>query len=91
MGSGLIPKLQYAIKTEGLTITIPTTQFYSENLQKFVKVYHIKHGRKELYSNASQVNIIKFLARLLDILRENKGIEEKKLIEKLEEEFNETS
>lgn len=91
MGAALIPKLQYALKQEGFLVTIPTSQFYSENLNKFVKVYHIRHNRKELYSSAGQVNIIRYLAMLLNIIQTNKGIQEKQLLEKMEEQFNESS
>lgn len=72
MNTQLLKKLQYALKQEGYLICIPTTQFFNPNSERFVKVFHIKHYKKELYSSASLIKIVQFTAGLLKIVKEAK-------------------
>lgn len=61
----LMYKLQLALKQKGIRICINTTQFYSEKFDGFIKCYHLKDGKKELFKSCSQIQCIKFMQALL--------------------------
>ena len=46
--SKLMYKLQTALKQKGYIIYINTQQFYSEEQDRLIKVYILKHGKEEL-------------------------------------------
>ena len=55
--SKLMYKLQTALKQKGYIIYINTQQFYSEEQDRLIKVYILKHGKDELLKRASMVLI----------------------------------
>lgn len=77
MSSQLLRKLQYALKQEGYLICIPTTQFFNPKSERFVKVFHIRHYKKELYKSASIIKIIQYCAGLLEIIQESHKVRNK--------------
>ena len=56
--SKLMYKLQTALKQKGYIIYINTQQFYSEEQDRLIKVYILKHGKDELLKTASQIKVI---------------------------------
>lgn len=63
-------QLQTALKVKGYIVTLSTTQFYSSEQDRFIKVYHLKKGRQEIVSTASQIVIIRCLKQILDCIVE---------------------
>lgn len=59
--SKLMYKLQTALKQKGYIIYINTQQFYSEEQDRLIKVYILKHGKDELLKTASQIKVVKAL------------------------------
>ena len=62
-------QLQTALKMKGFIVAINTTQFYSDQQDRFVKVYHVKHKREEIVSTASQIVVVRCLKQMLDCIR----------------------
>ena len=56
--SKIMYKLQTALKQKGYIIYINTQQFYSEEQDRLIKVYILKHGKDELLRTASQIKVI---------------------------------
>ena len=56
--SKLMYKLQTALKQKGYIIYINTKQFYSEEQDRLIKIYILKHGKDELLRTASQIKVI---------------------------------
>ena len=56
--SKLMYKLQTALKQKGYIIYINTQQFYSEEQDRLIKVYILKHGKDELLKTSSQIKVI---------------------------------
>ena len=56
--SKIMYKLQTALKQKGYIIYINTQQFYSEEQDRLIKVYILKHGKDELLKTASQIKVI---------------------------------
>ena len=73
--SKLMYKLQTALKQKGYIIYINTQQFYSEEQDRLIKVYILKHGKDELLKTASQIKEVK---ELNEIWQEVKNAEENK-------------
>ena len=71
--SKLMYKLQTALKQKGYIIYINTQQFYSEEQDRLIKVYILKHGKDELLKTASQIKVIN---KLNEIWQEVKNNEE---------------
>ena len=59
--SKLMYKLQTALKQKGYIIYINTQQFYSEEQDRLITVYILKHGKDELLKTASQIKVVKAL------------------------------
>lgn len=78
--STMIWKLQFALNTKGLRILCNRSQFYSEEQQRPVTIYKVtqsvpnmltgKNTHKELFSSASQIQIVLFLRNLWDLVNE---------------------
>ena len=66
----LMFKLQTALKVKGYIVTINTHQFYSESQDRFVKMYTLKHNKKEIECSSSQIIIIRTLKQMLDCVSE---------------------
>lgn len=63
-------KLQTALKVKGYIVVINTQQFYSPQQDRFVKMYILKHNKKEIECSASQIVIVKTLKQMLDCVEE---------------------
>ena len=52
--SKLMYKLQLALKQKGVLVYINTYQFYSEEQDRYIKMYKLGQNKKELINTASQ-------------------------------------
>lgn len=66
--STIIYQLQTALKCKNYIVTIGTTQFYSAEQDRFIKVYHVKRNKEEIVSTASQIVVIRCLKQILDCI-----------------------
>ena len=71
--SKLMYKLQTALKQKGYIIYINTQQFYSEEQDRLIKVYILKHGKDELLKTASQIKVINKLNEIWQEVRNDEG------------------
>ena len=66
----LMYKLQKALKQNNIIISISTIQFYSESQDRMIDYYIVKQGKnKVLIESASQIQIVRYLADLLEEVR----------------------
>ena len=66
-------KLQLALKQKGVIVTINTNQFYSNEQDRFIKMYTIKKNKKNLITTASQIQAIQVLNQLWQEVKNEKG------------------
>ena len=66
-------KLQSALKQKGYIIYINTQQFYSEEQDRLIKVYILKHGKDELLKTASQIKVINKLNEIWQEVKNEEG------------------
>lgn len=71
--STIMYKLQLALKQEGVIVTINTNQFYSNEQDRFIKMYTIKKNKKNLITTASQIQAIQVLNQLWQEVKNEKG------------------
>ena len=71
--SKLMYKLQTASKQKGYIIYINTQQFYSEEQDRLIKVYILKHGKDELLKTASQIKVVKALNEIWQEVKNEEG------------------
>ena len=71
--SKLMYKLQTALKQKGYIIYINTQQFYSEEQDRLIKVYILKHGKEELLRTASQIKVINKLNEIWQEVKDEEG------------------
>ena len=71
--SKLMYKLQTALKQKGYIIYINTQQFYSEEQDRLIKVYILKHGKEELLRTASQIKVINKLNEIWQEVKNEEG------------------
>ena len=71
--SKLMYKLQTALKQKGYIIYINTQQFYSEEQDRLIKVYILKHGKDELLKTASQIKVVKALNEIWQEVKKEEG------------------
>lgn len=71
--SKLMYKLQTALKQKGYIIYINTQQFYSEEQDRLIKVYILKHGKDELLKTASQIKVVNKLNEIWQEVRNEEG------------------
>ena len=71
--SKLMYKLQTALKQKGYIIYINTQQFYSEEQDRLIKVYILKHGKNELLKTASQIKVINKLNEIWQEVKNEEG------------------
>ena len=74
----LMYKLQTALKQKGYIIYINTQQFYSEEQDRLIKVYILKHGKDELLKTASQIKVVKALNEIWQEVKNEEGNKKKK-------------
>ena len=71
--SKLMYKLQTALKQKGYIIYINTQQFYSEEQDRLIKVYILKHGKDELLKTASQIKVVNKLNEIWQGVKNEEG------------------
>ena len=71
--SKLMYKLQTALKQKGYIIYINTQQFYSEEQDRLIKIYILKHGKDELLKTASQIKVVKALNEIWQEVKNEEG------------------
>ena len=71
--STLMYKLQLALKQKGVIVIINTNQFYSNEQDRFIKMYTIKKNKKNLITTASQIQAVKVLNELWQEVKNEKG------------------
>ena len=71
--SKIMYKLQTALKQKGYIIYINTQQFYSEEQDRLIKVYILKHGKDELLRTASQIKVINKLNEIWQEVKNEEG------------------
>lgn len=69
--SNTLSKLQLALKQKGIIVLINTSQFYSEEQDKIIKMYTITQNKKVLIKTSSLVKAIKSLNNLWQEVKEN--------------------
>lgn len=67
----LMYKLQTALKSKNIIVYINTYQFYSQEQNRYIKMYTVKKGKEELIKTASQIKVIKTLKNLWDEVKDN--------------------
>lgn len=71
--STIMYKLQLALKQKGVIVTINTNQFYSNEQDRFIKMYTIKKNKNNLITTASQIQAVKVLNELWQEVKNEKG------------------
>ena len=71
--SKIMYKLQTALKQKGYIVYINTQQFYSEEQDRLIKVYILKHGKDELLKTASQIKVVKALNEIWQEVKNEEG------------------
>ena len=69
--SNTLYKLQLALKQKGIIVLINTSQFYSEEQDRIIKMYTITQNKKEIIKTSSIVKAIKALDNLWQEVKEN--------------------
>ena len=69
--SNTLYKLQLALKQKGIIVLINTSQFYSEEQDRIIKIYNITQNKKEIIKTSSIVKAIKALNNLWQEVKEN--------------------
>ena len=64
-------KLQLALKQKGIIVLINTSQFYSEEQDRIIKMYRIIQNKKEIIKTSSIVKAVKALNNLWQEVKEN--------------------
>ena len=69
--SNTLYKLQLALKQKGIIVLINTSQFYSEEQDRIIKMYIIKQNKKEIIKTSSIVKAVKALNNIWQEVKEN--------------------
>ena len=69
--SNTLNKLQLALKQKGIIVLINTSQFYSEEQDRIIKMYTITQNKKEIIKTSSIVKAVKALNNLWQEVKEN--------------------
>ena len=69
----LMYKLQIAIKQKGVLVYINTSQFYSKEQDRFIKMYRIVQNKKEVINTASQIKAVSELNRIWQEVKNEEG------------------
>lgn len=69
--SNTLYKLQLALKQKGIIVLINTSQFYSEEQDRIIKMYKITQNKKEIIKTSSIVKAVKALNNLWQEVKEN--------------------
>ena len=71
--SKTIYKLQSALKQKGIIVCIHTSQFYSKEQDRVIKMYRITKGNNILINTASQIKAVSELNRIWQEVKDDKG------------------
>ena len=69
----LMYKLQLALKQKGVLVYINTSQFYSKEQDRFIKMYRIVQNKKEVINTASQIKAVSTLNRIWQEVKDEEG------------------
>ena len=69
----LMHKLQLALKQKGVLVYINTSQFYSKEQDRFIKMYRIIQNKKEVINTASQIKAVSELNRIWQEVKNEEG------------------
>ena len=69
----LMYKLQLALKQKGVLVYINTSQFYSKEQDRFIKMYRIIQNKKEVINTASQIKAVSELNRIWQEAKNEEG------------------
>lgn len=69
--SKLIYKLQLALKQKHIRIYVNTYQFYSEEQDRYIKMYVLKDDKNELIKTSSQIKVIQALNTLYQEVKDD--------------------
>ena len=69
----LMYKLQLALKQKGALVYINTSQFYSKEQDRFIKMYRIVQNKKEVINTASQIKAVSTLNRIWQEVKNEEG------------------
>ena len=69
--SNTLYKLQLALKQKGIIVLINTSQFYSEEQDRIIKMYNITQNKKEIIKTSSIVKAVKALNNIWQEVKEN--------------------
>lgn len=69
--SNTLYKLQLALKQKGIIVLINTSQFYSEEQDRIIKMYNITQNKKEIIKTSSIVKAVKALNNLWQEVKDN--------------------
>ena len=69
--SKLMYKIQLALKQKGIKVYINTSQFYSQEQDRFIKMYRILYKKKQLINTASQIKVVRALNELWQEVKDN--------------------
>ena len=69
--SNTLYKLQLALKQKGIIVLINTSQFYSEEQDRIIKMYNITQNKNEIIKTSSIVKAVKALNNLWQEVKEN--------------------
>lgn len=71
--SKLMYKLQTALKQKGVIVYINTSQFYSAEQDRFIKMYRVLYKKQQLINTASQIKVVKALNELWKEVKNEEG------------------
>lgn len=71
--SKLIYKLQLALKQKHIRIYINTYQFYSEQQDRYIKMYIVKNDKNKILETSSQIKVIQALNALYQEVNNDTG------------------
>ena len=66
-------KLQTALKQKGVIVYINTSQFYSAEQDRLIKMYRVLYKKQQLVNTASQIKVVKTLNELWQEVKDEKG------------------
>ena len=69
----LMYKLQLELKQKGVLVYINTSQFYSKEQDRFIKMYRIVQNKKEVINTASQIKAVSELNRIWQEVKNEEG------------------
>ena len=76
--STMMYKLQSALKQKGIIVCINTYQFYSNEKERFIKMYVLKRGEKQLLNTASQIQVLHKLNEIWQEVKNEEGNKRRK-------------